>query len=440
VLNSYFINLGIKNKSTLKVLGFILLFCVFFPTLTMQQLFKPIKLPFIGAALILFFLIISIKKSIGAHKITFVLFAIYLFKGIYGAISGIVQGAPGVYVNLSLNVTYVIVYFMFICLLHKHQHFKWVVNIMAISAAVLLLFDLYYILQFFNLVPKWSIYDWYKTQNIPFGIGISQYNTLEFNARNTSTFAFFFPFFSALLFNKKQTNISLLNNKWILSLLCILIFILLVLTGRRIFYLIILLTPILIFFLSRFLEKKQRRLIGKGIKKLFILTPFLLIPFFGYLSTNFGLDLESIYESFLSAFDSKVEGERFNQSEALLNSWRKSPIFGHGLGAAVDGYVRIKTVPWAFEMGFHKSLHSLGLIGFGLEFSYYIGIIIIGIKIIKETNDIVMIGLLAGFISFLLGNATNPFINSYEFLWPLFLPLLYINIKLLNKRIVYENR
>ena len=415
------------------VFGYLLVFSVFFPILTLQAILKPVKIPFLALALLLAIILIISKKKLGFHKISLGIAMLYLIRGIYGTISGFIQGAPGVFVVLDLSITYIIVYFLLSSLITKLSSFYWVVQVLYLGTLFVVLLDLSYILIFLDIIPYIPIFDVYQKSTTPFKIGINQYKTIELYARNLGVLAFSFPFFLSLLYEKKYLDKIRYVNSYSILLLVILTILLMLVCGRRIFWLIILVSPIFLYFFTRFLKKEQRASINKSFILLLMFGLVLISMIFTYTAAKFDLKFEDVQKSFTAAFDNKTESIRSEQNTILLNSWKQAPIFGKGIGAGVEGYYRNRERPWAFELGFHVSLHRLGLLGFGLELLYYLGIVFFGIKIIRQDSDFIMIGLLCGMMGFLLAHATNPFLNSYEFLWPIILPLAYINVKLLNK-------
>jgi len=47
---------------------------------------------------------------------------------------------------------------------------------------------------------------------------------------------------------------------------------------------------------------------------------------------------------------------------------------------------------------------------------------------------------LVGMISFLIGNATNPYLGKFDFMWVIFVPVLIINLyKLENRKKLEKN-
>ena len=415
------------------IFGYLLVFSIFFPILTIQAILKPIKLPFLAIGLLLSFTLIVHRRNLGFHRITLGIAILYIIRGIYGTISGYLQSAPGVFAILDLSLTYIIVYFLLTSLITKVESFYWVVQVLYLGTLFVVILDLCYILIFLEIIPYIAIFDIYQLSTTPFTIGINQYKTIELYARNLGVLAFSFPFFLSLLYEKKYLKNIKFVNKYSVLLLVLLTTILMLICGRRIFWLIILVSPVFLFLFTRFLTKEPKRIINKNFTLLLAFGLGLISMIFTYTAARFDIKFEDVQRSFTAAFDNQTESVRSDQHTFLLNSWKNAPFFGKGIGAAVDGYYRNRERPWAFELGFHVSLHRLGLFGFGIELLYYFGILFFGIKIIRRDSDFIMIGLLCGMMGFLLAHATNPFLNSYEFLWPIILPLAYINVKLLNK-------
>ena len=53
-----------------------------------------------------------------------------------------------------------------------------------------------------------------------------------------------------------------------------------------------------------------------------------------------------------------------------------------------------------------------------------------GIQILKYNSDLspYMLPLLVGLSCFLVANATNPYLQKYDYLWVIFLPIAIINL------------
>lgn len=423
------------NEMLLKGVGYAIAFGLFLQMLIFPGILKPLKIPFIGLILVVAVLVYAVEKKVFIHKYTLILFAFYLSRSILGIIVGFGNNTPGLYILMPLNLYYVILYMIILTMIKKDNFFYNLIEILFIGTVAIVVMDLYYILSAMQFLPPISFFNIFDNSNYPFSFGINRYGTLEMYARNLGFLPICFPFFLGLLFKIPEGINKYLINKYSLSLLLILMIGLMFMTGRRIFLLIILISPVFIFLFSRFLRGralKQANKIFVFISSGGILLTFL---FFTYFASTIALDFTKLKDSFFAAFDSSQEGIRFHQSIALIDNWKKAPFFGHGAGAGVPGYRKPgkdRAVPWGFELSYHARLNQYGLVGFGLELLYYFSIFILGIMVIRQFNDFLMIALLSGYAAFLIANGTNPFLNSFEFLWPIIIPLIYINIRLFD--------
>lgn len=121
--------------------------------------------------------------------------------------------------------------------------------------------------------------------------------------------------------------------------------------------------------------------------------------------------------------------ERTLQFRALMGGFYDSPLFGKGAGA-VAGYVRSAT-PWAYELLYVAILFQYGLLGF---LSYVAGIVFLFVRIYRQALLVVdfekarfLVGVLAGFASFIVASATNPYLLKFDYMWVVFLPVSIVN-------------
>lgn len=425
------------QKGLLNWLGYFLAFGLFMQVLIFPGILKPLKLPFLGLIVIAAILNYSLEKKIFLHKYTIILVGLYLLRSIIGIIVGYSNNTPGLYILIPLNVYYVVLYLLIISLVKTEGFFYKIIEILFMGTVMIVFLDIYYILASLGFLPQLSVFSIFDNSNYPFSFGINQYGTLEMYARNLGFLPVCFPLFTGMLiFNPKGINKWLINKVSLIILLLSTI-VLMFLTGRRIFLLIILVTPVFVFLLSRLLKGQVLKDVNKIFTYVSGLTIIFSFVFFTYWSESLFLDFDKLKDSFVAAFDSSQEGVRFHQSESLIYNWKKAPLLGHGMGAGVPGYKKPgkdRAVPWGFELSYHSRLNQYGIIGFGFEALYYFFIVVLGCYIVRRDNDMFMIAILAGYLAFLLANATNPFLNSFEFFWPVILPLIYINIKLFKNK------
>jgi O-antigen ligase len=162
--------------------------------------------------------------------------------------------------------------------------------------------------------------------------------------------------------------------------------------------------------------------------KYYLFIGIILICSISFLFINIELSIPLISENFSNAFNSNEESTRFDQNAILLSKFYESPIFGHGAAAEITGYKRSIESPWAYELSYQDDLFKTGILGFSFFVIFILGIFYLGFKLIKK-GDFIILGLLAGLLSFLVANGTNPFFSSFDYYWPYFITLSYINLK-----------
>ena len=121
---------------------------------------------------------------------------------------------------------------------------------------------------------------------------------------------------------------------------------------------------------------------------------------------------------------------------ALIEGWSAQPFLGSGHGAPAPGIIRSDTTPWAYELSYVSLLYHTGVIGTLL---YSAGVAWIGYmsyRIARRgwSEAPAMVATLVGTSSFLVANATNPYLEKYDYLWVIFLPLAFVNCYLTSQR------
>ena len=197
------------------------------------------------------------------------------------------------------------------------------------------------------------------------------------------------------------------------------------LSGRRAFWLMIIAAPIiaLVFF-------KISGISSKSIKKIIPISIFVvLIIFIGIVNMY---DFEILFEMFMSSFDfeadesNSIRSEQFN---ALIETWLKNPMIGQGLGAYAPKCIRDPKSVWSYELGYVACLMNFGILGF---LSYGIStlwIFVASFKIVrKDVNTAYMVlPFLSCLLLMLAIHATNPYLNKFDYMWSLYIPILIIN-------------
>jgi hypothetical protein len=125
---------------------------------------------------------------------------------------------------------------------------------------------------------------------------------------------------------------------------------------------------------------------------------------------------------------------RRDQFLALVDGWLQQPVFGSGQGAPAPGFIRSVETPWSYELTYLALLYHTGIVGFVV---YTAGLFWTFLKSrqIARTGwpqAPYLVATLVGTASFVLANATNPYLEKYDSIWVLFLPIAFINVWLIE--------
>tara|TARA_E500000178_G_scaffold347611_2_gene401205 strand:+ start:390 stop:1676 length:1287 start_codon:yes stop_codon:yes gene_type:complete len=256
--------------------------------------------------------------------------------------------------------------------------------------------------------------------------------TIAYSMPNLVTVIYSFPFFTAIILLPKK--VTTLNSTWVkiawigffLSILVLLF------SGRRAFWVIAVLAPFIamIFFV-----------LCKIRFNLTTLSFFVMLATILIIAITFFIDVSYFWDNFIIGFNfsdpSNVDAyARKEQFIALLNGWYESPLIGSGHGAGAEEYIRSTKEPWSYELSYMSLLFHTGLIGFLIYGCAVTWLFFRSIIIIRRNTEAasMLIPLLIGFLCFLIINISNPYLEKFDYLWTLFLPLAVLNAFLLKHK------
>lgn len=398
------------NMANVKLLIWqMLLFLMIFIPRKGQQ----IKLVFL--LLLLFFSVIGILKK-GSIRLSREIVIFYLFHlsyVIFSGFKGLLKGNPGAIDFLRVNFIYYIIFLIILFDFRKVEILNRTIKTIVISANCISIYTIMLLLVKLGIWPERFFIYFDVTSNV----GIHKGYTHLVNT-NLSMMIFILPFFLTLYLNKVILDDI---KKFTLLLAIILGMTATLLSGRRILWLSFVI-PILFYYL-----KPQRWNVKERIKMntILIITISLIILF---ISKNSYFSLEGIIDRLFSAFNRNIEDIRFLQMEALWNGFLENPISGSGAGQGVKAVVRSVSSPWIYEMTYNLILYNSGIIG---SFVFCSGHIYMIYALFKKRGIKPLIGegLLVGYIVMLFASGTNPyFTSSFDFLWFIIFPLLFLNI------------
>ena len=213
-------------------------------------------------------------------------------------------------------------------------------------------------------------------------------------------------------------------------------------TSRRSLMLNVLIIFVLYIFLNICLvkEKKELTSINKLLKLLLIMVLAIVIGLILFDKFSEDFDLGDFLKFFKNAFklqqsfEKNIDNssfERGKQAVALYNGWLDHMLLGSGTAANAE-IVR-SDVPGAYELTYLAVLFQRGIIGMILyvfQFAFIFVYMIVYAKKYDKVRKFLLI-YISSFLCFLIANGTNPYLQAFDFLWVLFIPLT--SIRLLQK-------
>ena len=204
------------------------------------------------------------------------------------------------------------------------------------------------------------------------------------------------------------------------------------LSGRRALLLTVFAAPALAVLSEVLLGRPWRSIIVRFKIAKVVPVSLVLIGCFAVASLLFELSLAAMWQQVLSGFDFFGNSElsanaRGEQLVALLDGWQHSGVlFGAGNGSAVELNRGGDDQSWAYELTYVYLLYSTGLAGvsfYGLWF--YWGVM--RMNWLCRNQPVLRVScapLLTGVLCFMIGNASNPYLAKFDYLWIAFLPHL----------------
>lgn len=396
-----------------------IIFCVIFLlSINFPGVLQVLKLPL----LLVVFLLLSMTRRMQRFKLstTLVFFSLVIaFYGLCSIVYGGAVGNPGAFSMLNVLVVYPLL-FMIIIAMFDEEKIKSIDQFLVFSASTLVISQVLYILSFYN-VDGGVYYNFlaglYKDE---LSINAVEENYFLFTHPAVSSFLFFIPYaFVSLIISEKISYFRLT--------IIVLMFILMLLTGRRAFYIsfvIVILFAILVLMISN----RPNYIVFKRLSIFVGLMVALVIPFMMLNILNVDILMEKLNSIFdFSSNESNLE--RKLQYDALMHGFFNNVFFGQGAGA-VANYIRSHTQPWAYELSYIAMLFQLGLVGVLIYTSAVIYLFygfISRIKFLSNEFLFFSTAVFSGFLSLIVANASNPYLLKFDYMWVIFLPVAIVN-------------
>ena len=352
--------------------------------------------------------------------------------GLFFMLVGLINGTPGAIRVGTVYVLWPLVYLVLVAGMSDDRIIRGLSRVLVAATFAVGLYGLSYVLFAVGWLPRWLYLPLDQGQGIGFYEGY-----VEVSLYSLASLLFLVPYLIAALLCWEESAASPASRPW-LWLGCLTGIALVLLSGRRALMLVTAMAPVItLIFLgltSRRALRANFRLIGLGTAGGFLI----LFGLGSYLNAVSGFEWGSILAMFGEGFNFSSEVSatvRRDQFFALLHGWDSSPILGAGHGAAAPRVIRSAEFPWAYELSYVALLFHTGIVGF-LAYASAIGWIYwMGLRILRSGDALAryMLPILVGMSCFLVGNATNPYLEKFDYIWVLFLPIGVINHWLLSR-------
>ena len=262
--------------------------------------------------------------------------------------------------------------------------------------------------------------------------------SLSLRQSNQTSMVFLLPFniFYFIFSKDKQNNYSYL------ALLNIFLGIFLAAIGGRRILQAAIISALFLVLILKFVKGFSFKINTKNLLSLKSIFFFLLVASFLYFVINkilviFSLNelINTIISTSTAPFKLATDRgslARLSMLDALIDKWIDSPIFGHGLNAGAENFLRWIERPWSYELFYVALLMQTGLVGLTI-FWTMIYVPMFGFNLNFKSQYInapmVFYSIPYSILIFFVGAGTNPFWDNYAVLTLLF----YFSFKLSNK-------
>jgi O-antigen ligase len=375
------------SKNKINKLKYNMLSLLIFLTFTFPRILSDLKFVILILLLSLNFLTKSNSLSKSFYKIILLYLLLFLIPLLVGLTLG--NDFHLILQSFKLSFFYPILFLLILIAINNNHLYK-ILNITAFySLLVSFLINASTFLFFIGYFPFNLNRFFYPGEDI---IGLNNGYVHIINS------SFSFWIFTIPLYFCVKTNKSVFDSLLLLSL-----FILAILSGRR-----ILLLPFIFVAFFKF----------NSFKKLFVLTTFFLVLLkLNIFATYIDLDtvLQRFNDAIFSSGDSEVRGE---QRQYFLSYIIKSPLWGYGLGAFMNDFLRNDTFKTAYENTYDYLIFERGIIFGFLTILYFIWLLY---KVQKnKLSDGEINPILFATICLLLASYTNPYwLSSFDYVLPL---------------------
>jgi hypothetical protein len=404
---------------------------LFFLMLFVPAAYQPVKGALLGLVLVGVLAGWVIRGHLGIDRRVLLASIAFAALGALFILRGHATGAPGALQMFNVYVTWPLVYLALISGFADASALRDLVRIIVVAANAIAAYSITFVL--------WSAGYWPDALYIELDQGqlIGFYDAyIEFGLYSTSSLMFVTPFLIAAVIIYSPDDAPVSRRTLWLSLAFSLVTVLL--SGRRALIVLLPVAPVLALYFRWWLPAPMRlhtrRMLRRGFVGGVVLAVILGAVLTAVGSIAPGGFVEMVSTGFQFSTD-PVAMSRRDQFVALIDGWAESPLLGAGHGAYAPSVIRSEETPWSYELTYVNLLFHTGLIGVA---AYVAGAAWIGLMSYRiarrgwsEAPSLMVT--LVGSASFMIANGTNPYLEKFDYIWVIFLPVAFINCYLVSR-------
>ena len=405
----------------LQICGYALFFLMLFVPTTYQPIKGGLLIVVLGGIAVASLVTnrIRIALPVGLSALAFATF------GLTAVLHGAAAGAPGALQMLNVYVTWPVVFTVLAAGASYPGVLRGLCRTLVAATFAIATYSIVYVL--------WSAGWWPDPLYVAIdqGQAIGFYGTyIEFNLYSITSLLFVAPYLLGALFLFPRDDAPVRRSTlWVATALCMTT---VLLTGRRGLLVVVPMAPVfaLIFrsWLTPRAKQETRQVVRRAAWAALALTAVLV----AIITAVGGMAPAGFVDMVASGFrfeSDPVAMLRRDQYVALVTGWLGQPLFGSGHGTAAPGMIRSLEAPWSYELTYLALLYHTGAVGLA---AYAAGIAWMLLSARRAAQEgwrgaPYLLAVLTGTASFLVANATNPYLEKYDYIWVVFLPLAFIN-------------
>jgi len=419
---------AMRDRADLAWIGYLL----FFDMLALPTTYYVIKTSLLVAALVVVLMETVAQGRLRLHH-TVVLWTLAMaLCGIGWVALGFVRNTPGALAMVNVYVIWPLVFLLFAGGVSRLTVIDGLLRVIAVTAIAISVYTLLFVLHTLHVLPSWAYV------NLDLGQGVGFYSGyVELRLYSLSSLLFLVPFCVAALMlwpRREPAPVSRLL-LWLGALLGTLV---VLISGRRGLILVFAVAPLLVVLLRRATAGPAAREGARLSRRALLAGAVGLVGVAVVLNLLGAFQWASFWRMFTQGFQfqrSVSSLVRRRQMIALLSGWAEHPLFGAGTGAQAYGWQSSQDMPWTYEMIYVSMLFHAGVVGLAVYTAGIAWIVLTGIKVVREAGPMAMrIGpVLIGMACFLIASGTNPYLEKFDYIWVIFLPVAMINTWLLSR-------